>query len=400
VIGFDIHIAHTLLPLGISFYTFQKIALLVDVYRGEVDRPRPMGYLFFISFFPQLIAGPIVHYKEIVPQLASGIRPRLENFIAGGSLFIIGLFKKVVIADTIGESSTRFFSMVSDGTTPAFGDAWIGTLCYALQIYFDFSAYSDMALGLARTFGLDLPINFFSPYKAASIVEFWKRWHITLSRFLRDYLYFPLGGGRRGSGRRSINLMLTMLLGGLWHGAAWTYVIWGGLHGLFLLVNHLWSNSPLAQISKRWPVWRPAAHALTLACVVFAWVPFRAVGADVTFKIWHAMLGMNGIQLPSYLGDLIGRPGDVWSRFDILGPKTALVALVLLTAALVLPNSYQLMRQARLGTATPGYPATSNTERLGLQWKPNLLWACVLGLMFGLVVVKINDTSAFLYFQF
>jgi alginate O-acetyltransferase complex protein AlgI len=381
--GFDF-VFDVALPLGISFYTFQKIALMVDIYRSDVKDVRPLDYVFFISFFPQLIAGPIVHYKEVVPQLGAFRRDRNADLVAGLSMFIIGLFKKVVIADSAAVPATRFFDAVAAGAAPGFGDAWFAALCYGLQIYFDFSAYSDMAVGLGRMFGIDLPINFASPYKASSIIEFWRRWHITLSRFLRDYVYIPLGGGRHGAAQRSVNLFATMIIGGAWHGAAWAFVVWGALHGSFLLLNHAWRKTPIAARLQDLRGWRIASQAITLACILFAWVPFRTADLDVAAVIWKAMLSFDGALLPT----------------QYVGPRNAVAAIVLLVATLTLPNSYEIMGRAKLGTPTPGYPATV-IARLGrVAWRPTLRWAVLLGALLGLVLVKINDASEFIYFRF
>jgi alginate O-acetyltransferase complex protein AlgI len=228
------------LPLGLSFFTFQKIALIVDAYRGRVSNFEPLGYVLFVSFFPQLIAGPIVHHSEVMPQFAKPETVRGSLIAAGLSLFVIGLAKKVLLADNLAQWASPVFDSASAGLRPSSSSAWIAAMAYSLQLYFDFSGYSDMAIGLARLFGIRLPLNFNSPYKAANIIDFWRRWHMTLSRFLRDYLYIPLGGNRRGPCRRYLNLAVTMLLGGLWHGASWTFVIWGGLHALYLGINHAW----------------------------------------------------------------------------------------------------------------------------------------------------------------
>src|SRR5882757_5400938 len=239
--GAPLPFVNVILPLGISFFTFQQIAYLVDVMRGARVERDLVSYTLFVSFFPHLIAGPLVHHAEMIPQFKRARSGRSAVLAARGlAIFAAGLFKKVVIADNLAQFVTPVFAHLDAGggvTTPW---AWLSTLAYALQIYFDFSGYSDMAVGLALLFGIRLPVNFRSPYKAASIIEFWRRWHITLSRFLRDYLYIPLGGNRLGEQRRYINLMATMLLGGLWHGAGWNFIIWGGLHGIYLCINHLW----------------------------------------------------------------------------------------------------------------------------------------------------------------
>jgi alginate O-acetyltransferase complex protein AlgI len=237
--GFTYEVLAIGLPLGISFYTFQEITLAVDAYAGA-SKIGLLKYVLFIVFFPHLVAGPLVHHREMVPQFAH-LRVRVADLAVGVSLFTIGLTKKVCIADVLAPIARLVFDDTPAGQLQI-GWAWTGAVAYAFQIYFDFSGYSDMALGLARLFGVKLPINFFSPYKALDIAEFWRRWHMTLSRFLREYVYFPLGGNRRGLIRREFNLLTVMLVGGLWHGANWTFVLWGGLHGLFLVANRLWRN--------------------------------------------------------------------------------------------------------------------------------------------------------------
>ncbi|WEF35690.1 MBOAT family O-acyltransferase [Pseudoduganella chitinolytica] len=225
--GYDIPSPGISLPIGISFFTFTQIAYLVDCYQGKVKETRPESYGLFVTYFPHLIAGPILHHKEMIPQFDTPQTHRFNTgrLTVGMIFFAIGLFKKVVIADGVARFVGPVFNMHHASLTQL--EAWAGALAYTFQLYFDFSAYSDMAYGLSYMFGIILPINFFSPYKATSIIEFWRRWHITLSTFLRDYLYIPLGGNRRGKAQRYVNLVITMLLGGLWHGAAWTFIAWG-----------------------------------------------------------------------------------------------------------------------------------------------------------------------------
>src|SRR4029078_9582961 len=233
-----------ILPLAISFFTFQQIDYLADLYQNKAYVPSLLKYFLFNTFFPQLIAGPIVHHGEIIPQFENKkiFQLNARNLAIGFTIFFMGLFKKVAIADNIAPIANQVFHLANIGVTPTFWEAWTGAFIYSFQLYFDFSGYSDMAIGLACLFGISLPINFNSPYKATNIIDFWRRWHITLSRFLRDYLYIPLGGHRLGSGRRYANLVITMLLGGLWHGASWTFVVWGGLHGVYLMINHGWRH--------------------------------------------------------------------------------------------------------------------------------------------------------------
>ncbi len=311
VAGAHLSMGEIILPLGISFFTFTQIAFLVDTYQGKVKEYNFIHYTLFVTYFPHLIAGPVLHHKEMMPQFAqaSTYRFNYENMAVGLTIFFIGLFKKVILADGISEYVEPVFNAPAAHMHLSFIEAWVGALSYTLQLYFDFSGYSDMAIGLSRMFGVILPLNFHSPYKAVNIIEFWHRWHMTLSRFLRDYLYIPLGGNRRGKGRRYLNLMATMLLGGLWHGANWTFVIWGGLHGVYLVINHAWHavRRRLGQNPEQ-PLSRPM-HALsvvlTFVAIVATWVVFRAGNLDTSIEILKAMMGMNGIAFPaSWLPEL------------------------------------------------------------------------------------------------
>jgi len=275
-----------ILPLGISFFTFQQISYLIDLRRGAAPLYRFDEYALYVAFFPQLIAGPIVRHHEIIHQFAldpfrDGLHARLSR---GLVLFLVGIVKKAVLADRLALFVDPIYARAEAGSALAMPDAWLAAGGFGLQIYFDFSGYSDMAIGLALMFGFTLPDNFNAPYRATSIREFWRRWHMTLSRFLRDYLYIPLGGSRRGPGRRAAALSLTMLLGGLWHGAGWTFVIWGGLHGLGLAANHLWRRTGIAM---------PAALGwlLTMAFVFFCWILFRAQSFAGAARLVEALAG-------------------------------------------------------------------------------------------------------------
>ncbi len=279
ILGETLPLPGIVLPLAISFFTFQQIAYLVDAYRGEVKEYKFVHYCLFVTFFPQLIAGPIVHHKEMLPQFMDKakhwIKPEL--FWLGLVQFSIGLFKKVVVADNLAIYATPVFGAADQGLDVTAIEAWIGTLAYTFQLYFDFSGYTDMALGIGRMFGIILPINFNSPYKASSISDFWRRWHMTLSRFLRDYLYIALGGNRKGPVRRYINLFLTMLLGGLWHGASWNFVIWGAMHGTYLVINHAWNNlcNAIGWSGTQGRVYRMTSIMITFLCVIAAWESFE-----------------------------------------------------------------------------------------------------------------------------
>lgn len=280
------------LPLGISFFTFQQISYLVDLRRGTAPRYAFGDYALYVSFFPQLIAGPIVRHDEIIGQYAldprrEGLDERLSR---GFVLLVIGLAKKILIADQLAQIADPLYAAAADGTAMTLAEGWLASAAFGLQIYFDFSAYSDMAIGLGLLFGLSLPINFDAPYRAGSIREFWRRWHMTLSRFLRDYLYIPLGGSRHGLARQMAALMVTMLLGGLWHGAGWTFVAWGGLHGAALAANHLWTR-----MGGRMP-WA-AGWAMTMLFVFVVWVFFRAESFAAAAHILSAMSGADELSL-------------------------------------------------------------------------------------------------------
>ena len=279
-----------LLPLGISFFVFQKIAYLVDLRRGGWRIHGLLEFAAFVTFFPQLIAGPIVRHTEIVPQFDRA-RPTgtpMQDIARGLALFTVGLAKKAGLADSIAVNPDALFALAATGQPLGLVGGWAAAACYTLQIYLDFSGYSDMAIGLALMFGLKLPFNFNAPYSATSLRDFWHRWHMTLSRFLRDYLYIPLGGNRRGETRQMGNLAATMLLGGLWHGAAWTFVAWGGLHGMGLVVNHLWQRA-----GGRMP--HAAGWMLTLLFVMVGWVLFRAPDFHTAWHMMGAMAGLQGV---------------------------------------------------------------------------------------------------------
>ncbi|MBN8872650.1 MAG: MBOAT family protein [Rhodospirillales bacterium] len=351
---------HLFLPLAISFFTFQQIMFLVDSARCDRQDTGALPYAAFIAFFPHLIAGPIVRPKEIIPQLTAPdlVRPNRENLTAGLMLFLLGLAKKLVLADTFGSFADRGFDAAAAGEALTFFEAWYAALAYALQIYFDFSGYSDMAIGLARMLNVRFPLNFDSPYQAASITAFWRRWHMTLSRFLRDYLYIPLGGSRAGQRRRLVNLMLTMLLGGLWHGAAWTFVLWGGLHGLFLVVHAAWTR-------RGWALPRLPAQALTLLAVTLAWVPFRADGMAATWAMLRGMAGANGIALPQMLVWAIPPLGAIATGVPVLPnlgdartlsfPEVTTCLLLGWAIVLLLPNVHAMSERMHGWTLTAGF---------------------------------------------
>lgn len=284
-----------ILPLGISFFTFQQVMFLVDSYRGEAPSCGFLDYACFVGFFAHLIAGPIVRPREIIPQFARHDgRVRQADLVAGIEIFLLGLAKKLVLADSLAKFTDPGFRAAGAGHQLSLVEAWVALLAYGAQIYFDFSGYSDMAIGLARMVGIGFPLNFRSPYQARDISDFWRRWNITLSVFLRDYLYIPLGGNRRGEARRNANLMITMLLGGLWHGAAWSFMLWGGLHGVYLVVHHQWRRTG-------WRLPGAVVQAITLFAVLIAWVPFRAGTMRACWIMLRGLAGLGGVLLPAMI---------------------------------------------------------------------------------------------------
>ncbi len=347
-----------ILPLGISFFTFQQIMFLVDKFRGDVPETTPLlDYACFVAFFPHLIAGPIVRPRDIIPQFQA-LRP-LENFAGrvtdGLEIFLLGLAKKIVLADSFAKFSDPGFAAAVQHPLTLI-EAWTALLAYALQIYFDFSGYSDMAIGIAKMFGIAFPRNFNSPYQAVNIADFWRRWNMTLSAFLRDYLYIPLGGNRQGEVRRLLNLMITMLLGGLWHGAALKFLLWGGLHGLYLSVHRGFSRLPVRMPSL-------AARGITLAAVILAWVPFRSPDFATAAGFYKSLAGLNGIAIPALFARMLPTlPGyiHVVPVLPYLGDARTLslpLALAMLltgwTIVLTLPN-LQSFSTRRKSLATIG----------------------------------------------
>lgn len=293
------------LPLAISFFTFQQIAFLVDIYRGQMGSPTLRDYAVSVVFFPHLIAGPLIHYTDIMRQFRFRFAVNTQTLATGLPIFCVGLAKKVGLADNLAAIATPLFKQAESGTLEFFS-AWTAALSYTMQIYFDFSGYSDMAIGLGLMFGIVLPINFNSPYKSISIIDFWRRWHMTLSAFLRDYLYFPLGGGRIGQWRRYINLMLVMLIGGLWHGAGWTFIFWGFLHGVYLCVNHLW-NAAESQVPKLLcKLISSCGGVLTFAAVVVGWVFFRAADFSAATSVLNGMIGASHASLAGEVSYFLG----------------------------------------------------------------------------------------------
>lgn len=419
--GADMYLSEIILPLAISFFTFQQITYLVDAHKGITREYKFLHYALFVTFFPQLIAGPIVHHREMLPQFMQkeALEPYISNISIGLTIFAIGLFKKTVLADGIAQYATPVFDAADSGQILTFLEAWGGALSYTFQLYFDFSGYSDMAIGIARLFGIKLPINFHSPYKAVNIVEFWRRWHITLSRFLKEYLYIPLGGSRYGKVKQYRNLIITMLLGGLWHGAGWTFVMWGGLHGVYLVINHAWSSA-----TSHWEVWKcfkPITKLfswmLTFTAVVVGWVFFRANSFEAAILILQGMSGQNGIAIPSAIASvMMNRMSEAWFILESAGITiyigggtqfiyTWLWVTVLLPIALFFPNTQQIM--LRIEPAINLYKSNEQNEltvfrtiQNRIYWQPDVRWAGIIGLCGAFGILALTSVSEFLYFQF
>lgn len=341
------------LPLGISFFTFTQIACLVDSYRGEVKGYTKSGYFLFVTIFPHLIAGPILYHKDMIPQFMDerNYHINYENMNRGIVWFTIGLAKKVLIADNLARYVTEAFAHADQLSMV---DAWFASFAYTLQLYFDFSGYSEMAIGLGLMLNFKLPLNFNSPYQSTSIIEFWRRWHMTLSGFLKNYLYIPLGGNRTGHHLR--NIMITMLLAGLWHGAGWTFIFWGGLHGFYICINHLWRK-----VGHSLP--KPAGWLVTFLAVNFAWVFFRAENFDTVFAVLSAMMGIAGeVEL-----------------IKIFDTKRILFILALIASCAYL---------------------TSVNKMIADHFRTNIGWLGGILLLLIYAITQCTKASEFLYFQF
>jgi alginate O-acetyltransferase complex protein AlgI len=367
LLGGDFPVTHLVLPIGISFYTFHNISYIVDVYRGERPALRePVAYATYISMFPQLIAGPIVRYREIADQLPQQRTHRLDDIAAGFPRFALGLCKKVIIADSLSPLVDACFSTPGDEMT--FAIAWLGALTYTLQLYFDFSGYSDMAIGLGRMLGFRLPENFARPYSSVTITEFWRRWHMSLSRWFRDYVYIPLGGNRHGTARTYRNLCIVFVLTGFWHGANWTFLVWGIYHGALLIIERGFRvDGPPAS-----PAWVVPRRALTFVLVVFGWVFFRST------DLGQALTMIGHMLLP-----------DLTGLSDVVGEALTNQRLAILLVAAVV-------------VFLPAHPVTgplleSSQTRTATVLRVSVMTA---GLFYAAVLTAAGTFSPFLYYQF
>lgn len=382
----ELHVARILLPIGISFFTFTQIAFLADAYQKGVREYKVVHYGLFVTYFPHLVAGPVLHHAQMMPQFGRDetYRFRFAHLAAGLAIFGLGLLKKVVVADGVSPYADAVFNAAQLGSVPTFQEAWLGSLGYTFQLYFDFSGYSDMAIGLSWMLNVRLPFNFNSPYKSRNISDFWRRWHMTLSAFLRDYLYIVLGGNRKGPVRRYFNLAATMVLGGLWHGAGWTFVFWGALHGAYLGVNHAWRalTSRLTGTLDGSRIFGAFAWLITFLAVVVAWVFFRAETFGAATRVLSGMLSIPQLGLPAQAHRLLWNAG--------LDPLVGVViCAVLATVVLFAPNS-NLIGEKML--------ALSDRWRLG---RAALFGFAAVLVVFLVVLNESRDSvSAFIYFNF
>lgn len=380
------------LPPGISFYTFIQIAWLCGIYQDKFKPGNLLQHTIFCSNFMYVLSGPIVRQEQMTPQYDRLVACSSCNLAKGFALFTIGLAKKVILADSIGFYADAVFNAAEKGWPLSAGEAWIGSFCYTFQLYFDFSGYTDMAIGIALMIGLVLPENFNSPYKATGIVDFWRRWHITLSTWLRDFLYIPMGGNRHGKLRQYRNLFLTMLIGGIWHGAGWTYVVWGALHGLMLGINHFFravtKGTILDALGQRLPA-RLLSILFTFLCLNICWVVFRAFSLDGAFTMYRAMFNIQSYPVGSFTGLSFSQ------LMALLLPNNYLAgwqpfALVCICTCICwfFPNSKEILHGRQDGASS------------WLRWQPTRAWAYSLALVTLSSLALLSRHTTFLYFQF
>ena len=407
-----------ILPLGISFFTFTQISFLVDTYQGKVKEYSLIHYALFVTYFPHLIAGPVLHHREMMPQFAhaSTYRFSYENMAVGLTIFFIGLFKKVIIADGVAEYVGPVFDAPGAGVQLTFIEAWGGALCYTLQLYFDFSGYSDMAIGLSRMFGVILPLNFHSPYKAVNIIDFWQRWHISLTKYIREYLYTPitLAGARMGFGKPAlvetlyslvIPTIAIFLIIGLWHGASWNFIIFGGMHGVLLVINHIWRKRGFWVRNKKtlpsFPA-RALGWAITFFCVTLTFIIFRADNLAAAAAIYQGALGMNGFVIPDawmlkwgVFGQWLAAHGIAFGATNgLIGGGAINWIWISMLIVLLAPNTQQIMQHYKPALGVPTMTATR------LVWRPTFKTAVLVWLLGFIALINLNKQSVFLYFQF
>jgi alginate O-acetyltransferase complex protein AlgI len=377
------------IPIALSFFTFQQIIYLVEIWKGNLNKTKFLNYFLYVTFFPQLLNGPIVRPNEFFPQLVGKkfFKLQADQIAAGLTIFSCGLFKKVVLADGIARYSDSAFNAVSEGAVLSLTEAWSGTLSFTLQVYFDFSGYSDMAIGLGCLFGILLPVNFKSPYKASSLIEFWHRWHMTLSRFVRDYVYIPLGGNHRGSLKRNVNIFMIMVMGGIWHGMGATFILWGVFHGGFLILNHFWRQlqSLLGySLSRKNLVYEILGCMITFLIVAVLWVVFRADNLDVAISIIQSLFGFHTSPDADFNNIKISED-RLWFLFIIVW---------------FCPNMKEIMSKyyERKYFDTKQYNTVIRMR--WYHWHPNTLWAALTAILFIISFLEISNSKHFIYFQF
>lgn len=374
VVGTSFDLPHIVLPLGISFFTFTQTGYLIDAYRGEARNHSFVTYCEFVTIFPHLIAGPILNHKDMMPQFVAERTFRIDyhNVALGLTIFIMGLFKKVVIADRLSPWVADVFSHTD---TITLLEAWIGALAYTFQLYFDFSGYSEMAIGLGLMLNLKLPVNFNSPYQARSIIDFWRRWHMTLGLWVREYLYIPLGGNRHGEWAKMRNLFVSMLIIGLWHGAGWTFVFWGAMHGVALMVNHQWRRLNIS-------LPKPLNWGVTFLCVTVLWVFFRAENFHDAWNVIYAMAGGHGFALPAGGGveRLLGGFGIPFTYFCLNSTLIETLGSILMLSIILVKMKNPLV-----------YAKTFNASKK---------WLFVSLVLLLVTLCQTTQNTEFLYFQF
>jgi len=399
ILNLDITFNSIELPLGISFFTFLQIAFIVDKYKKNIKSYSFLKYFLFVSFFPHLIAGPLVHHSKLIYQFDTLKSLKIDNLSVGFFIFILGLFKKLVIVGMVAPWSDNLFTGAALGIVPSFIDSWIGVVSFSLQIYFDFSAYSDMAIGLSKMIGILLPINFNSPYKSNSFIDFWRRWHITLSSFLKEYLYFSLGGNRRGINRQYINILIVMSIAGLWHGASWLFVIWGVLHGILLVLNHV------IRYNNTFKIYNFISVPFMFIVITILWVPFRSDDLSSMMLILEGLIGLNGIKVPyhyqenyeliSYLANL--SIIDLGSLNVYGGGKQIITLLLLICLVFFFPNTQQITAKFK-----PVLDKVDSFYMYKFNFSFNSLAGIICGIIFTyILILSIQGKSGeFIYFQF
>ena len=378
VAGTDFNFTNIILPLGISFYTFTQLAYIIDVYKGFKENYSILDYSLFVMIFPSVTSGPITNHKEMIPQFSKKSKLNFENIAIGLSLFIIGLFKKVIIADGIAPWVNEVFANTE---SISFLEAWIGALGYTFELFFDFSGYSDMAIGIGKIFNLDFPINFDSPYQSNSITEFWRRWHISLSTWIKNYIYIPLGGNRKGEVKKYRNLLITMTLCGIWHGAGWNFVFWGALHGIYQIINNLWKKTKI-KIPKI------VGRILTFFSVMVGWIFFRAEtfkdGINVFKKLFdfnNIIIGKQNINDFGFLEKFGIKFDNIVSSFSI--PKVAAIIMLILIVVMFIPSSQKIV------------------DKFFKNNKRSAIFAIVLGIIAVFVLFNLEKSqSTFIYYNF